>query len=53
MSGNHALVVNGLEDVLEPAVVLLQDGVLGAEVQRPVLGQRVLEAAVGKALNRL
>ncbi len=47
------LVVDGLEDVLEGAVVLLQDRVLGRHVQRVAAVQRVLEAAVRKVLDRL
>lgn len=42
-----------LEDVLEAAVVGLEDGVLGAHVQRPPLLEGVLEAAVGKATDGL
>jgi len=42
-----------VEDVLEPAVVLLEDGVLGAEVQRELLVERHVEAALGKAHDRL
>ncbi len=47
------LLVNFLENVLEAAIVLLQDGVLGAEIQRPLLLQREPEAAVRKVLDRL
>ena len=42
-----------LEDVLEAAVVAFEDGVLGAHVERPLLLQGVLEAAVGEAADRL
>nr|GFC44720.1 hypothetical protein [Tanacetum cinerariifolium] len=47
------LLVDFLEDVLEAAIVLLQDGVLGAQVQRPALHQGLVEAGVRKAPNRL
>ena len=42
-----------LEDVLEAAIVLLQDSVLGAHVERKALSQGKLETGVGKAANRL
>lgn len=42
------LVVNLLKDVLEATVVLFQNGVLRAEIERPFLGKSILEAAVGK-----
>lgn len=42
-----------LEDVLEAAVVSLQDGVLGAEVERPALVEGVLHAALSKPLDGL
>lgn len=42
-----------LEDILEAAIVLLQDGVLGAHVQREVLGKSELETGVGEATDRL
>lgn len=45
--------VDVLEDVLEAAVVLLEDGVLGAQVQRPAFGQRHLEGAVRKVSDGL
>lgn len=38
-----------LEDVLEAAVVLLEDGVLGAHVQGEALGEGQLERGVGEA----
>lgn len=41
-------VVNLLEDVLEAAVVLLKNGVLGAHVQRQLLVQGQLERGVGE-----
>lgn len=47
------LFVDLLEDVFEATVVLLQDGVLGAEVQRPAFGQTHLEGAVGKVPDGL
>lgn len=49
----HLLLEDVLEDVFEPAVVGLEDGVLGAHVQRPLLADGVLEAAVCEACNRL
>lgn len=42
------LLIDLLEDVFEATVVLLQDGVLGAQVQRPSFGYCHLEGAVGK-----
>lgn len=42
------LLVDLLEDVFEATVILFQDGVLGAEVQRPAFGQGHLEGAVSK-----
>lgn len=47
------LVKDLLEDVLETPVIGLQNGVLGAQVERPLLLDRVLEAAVRKARNGL
>ena len=41
------------EYVLEAAVVLLQDGVLSGQVERPLLLQRVLERAVRELAYRL
>lgn len=38
-----------LEDILEAPVVSLEDGVLGAHVERPLLLNGILEAAVSKA----
>ncbi|CAG9096414.1 unnamed protein product, partial [Plutella xylostella] len=46
------LLVDLLEDVLEAAVVLLQDGVLCAQVQRVLPVQRELERGVGEVNNR-
>lgn len=39
------------EDVFEAPVVGLQDGVLGAHVQRPLLLDGILEAAVSKSTD--
>ena len=47
------LVVDFLEDVLEAAIIALEDGVLGAHVQRPALLQRVLETGVGESCDGL
>jgi len=47
------LVINGLEDVLEGTVVALQDGVLGAHVQRIASLQSKMKAAMGEVLNGL
>lgn len=52
-SGRLVSLVDVLEDVLEAAVVLLEDGVLGAEVQRPAFDQGHLEGAVRKVLDGL
>lgn len=41
--------VDLLEDVLEAAIILLQDGVLGAHVQGERLAQRELETGMGKS----
>lgn len=41
-------VVNLLENVLEASIVLLEDGVLGAHVQRVVLVEGELERSVGE-----
>lgn len=49
----HLLLKDVLKDVFEPAIVGLEDGVLCAHVQRPLLANGVLEAAVCKACNRL
>lgn len=46
-------VVDLLEDVLELSVICLQDGVLGAHVERQLLVERKLERRVRKALDRL
>ena len=47
------LLVDILKDVLEPSVILLEDCVLGAHVERPALHQRILEAGMGKARDGL
>lgn len=45
--------VDVLEDVFETPVVGLEDGVLGAHVQRPLLLDGILEAAVSKSTDGL
>lgn len=45
--------VDLLEDILEATIVALQDGVLGAHVQRETLEQGHLETGVGEATDRL
>lgn len=47
------LLIDFLEDVFEATIILLQDGVLGAKVQRPAFGQSHLEGAVGKVPDGL
>lgn len=49
----HLLLVDLLEDVFEATVILLEDGVFGAEVKRPPFGQTHLEGAVGKVPDGL
>lgn len=49
----HLLLEYVLEDVFEPPIVGLEDGVLCAHVQRPLLANGILEAAVREACNRL
>ena len=46
------LLYSYLENVLERAVVLLQDGVLGAQVEGETAVKGVLETAVGEVLDR-
>lgn len=46
-------VIELLEDVLEAAIVLLEDGVLGAHVQGKTLVQSELEGSVGEASDGL
>lgn len=48
-----ALLENLLEEVLEAAIVLLEDGVLGAHVERQLLHKGNLEAGVGEAADGL
>lgn len=50
---NFLLIVDFFEDVFEAAIILLQDGVLGTQVQRPAFAQSNLEGAVGKVPDRL
>ena len=45
------LVEHFLEQILEPAVVCLQDGVFGAEEQRIVALQRVIHGCASKVTN--
>lgn len=47
------LLVDGGEDVLEATVVTLEDGVLGGQVQGPLLLESILEARVGKVADGL
>ena len=47
------LLVDLLEDVLETAIVLLQDGVLGAHVQGETLHESHLEGGMGEATDRV
>ncbi len=42
-----------LEDILEASVVALEDGVLGTQIERPLLLQSKLETAVSEANDRL
>lgn len=46
-----SLLIDLLEDVLEAAVVALEDRVLSAQVQRIVAVESVLEAGMGESLN--
>ena len=46
-------VIDLLEDVFESPVILLQDGVLCAEVEWPALLQSKLKRAVGKVRDAL
>jgi len=45
------VVVECLENILEPSVVFLENGVLGGHVKRIVAVQGVFEASMGKCLN--
>lgn len=47
----HLLLVYALENVLEPAVVFLQDGVLRAQIQGHLLYERHLETAVSEPFD--
>ena len=47
------LLENLLEEVLEAAIILLENGVLGAHVQRQLLHESHLEAGVRKATDRV
>ena len=55
--GLELLLVGGLvdllEDILEATIVPLQDGVLGAHVERETLKQGHLETGMGEAADRL
>ena len=48
-----SLLIDFLEDVLETAIIALQDGVLGAHVQRPALHQGILETGVSEPCDGL
>lgn len=47
------LVVEFLEDIFEPSIVFLEDGVLRGEVERIVPVQGELETAVGEGMDRI
>lgn len=47
------LLIDLLKDVFEATVIFLEDGVLGAEVERPGLGQPHLEGAVSEVADGL
>lgn len=47
------LLVDVLENVFEASIVGLEDGVLGAHVQRPPFLDGILEAAVSKSTDGL
>ena len=49
----HLLFKDLGKDILESAIISLENGVLRAQVERPFLHQRILEAAMGKADDRL
>ena len=49
----HLRLVNLLKDVLEPAIIFLEDGVLGGHVEGPFLLQGILHAAVGETSDGL
>jgi len=46
--GGVFLFVDGLEDILKATIVTLENGVLGAQIQRPLLLDGVLHARVSK-----
>jgi hypothetical protein len=50
--GNERL-KDGFENVLEAAIVLFQNRILGAQIERHLLDQGHLEATVGESFNRL
>lgn len=52
-SSRSVLIKDLLEDVFEAPVISLEDGVLGAHVERPLLLDGVLEAAVSEARDGL
>lgn len=52
-SSKSVLIKDLLEDVFEAPIVGLEDGVLGAHVERPLLLDGVLEAAVSEARDGL
>lgn len=47
------LLVDRLEDVLKPPIILLENRILGAHIQRQFLAQRELETSMSEPLNRL
>lgn len=44
----NSLVVNVLENILEPSIIFLQDCILGAEIKRVLALKSVLERRVSK-----
>ncbi len=48
MGPSNSLLVDVLEDVLEPPVISLEDGVLGGHVEGPLLLQGLDEGGMGK-----
>lgn len=48
-----SLVVNLFKDVFESSVIFLEDRILRAHIQRPLLAECILEATVSKANDRL
>lgn len=53
MRCSDLLLIDFLKDVFKATVVLLEDCVLGAEVERPGFGQRHLEGAVSEVTDGL